>query len=284
MKKLLITSACTLALSLTGIVGAYQYSSDTNLQLQANNVSTNVVENVTNKEVVTSQSNEATPTTETGVLGTSTTVSNKIVYKSVDLSNCKSTTDIVKALRKAGYKNITTKNIKNSKALKNVVATVKKNNAKKTTTTNKTTTTTPTPTKAPAKTTTTSTNSTTSSYATQVLKLVNAERAKAGLSALTTNTTLTSAANVRAKETKTLFSHTRPDGSSCFTALTQAGVNYKTAGENIAYGQKTPAEVVKAWMESPGHRANIMNANFHKVGIGVYQTGGVIYWSQLFTN
>lgn len=284
MKKLLITSACTLALSLTGIVGAYQYSSDTNLQLKANSISTNVVENVTNKEIVTSQSNEATPTTETGVLGTRTTVSNKIIYKNVDLSNCKSTTDVVKALRKAGYKNITTKSIKNNKALKNVVAAVKKNNAKKTTTTNKTTTTTPTPTKAPAKTTTTSTNSTTSSYATQVLKLVNAERAKEGLSALTTNTTLTSAANVRAKETKTLFSHTRPDGSSCFTALTQAGVTYKTAGENIAYGQKTPAAVVKAWMESPGHRANIMNANFHKVGIGVYQTGGVIYWSQLFTN
>ncbi len=284
MKKFIITSACTLALSLTGIVGAYQYSSDTNLQLNENNVSTNVVDNVTNKEVVTSQSNEATPTTETGVLGTCTTVSNKIVYKNVDLSNCKSTTDVVKALRKAGYKNITTTNITKNKALKNVVATVKKNNAKKTTTTNKTTTTTPTPTKAPAKTTTTSTNSTTSSYAAQVLKLVNAERAKEGLSALTTNTTLTSAANVRAKETKTSFSHTRPDGSSCFTALTQAGVTYKTAGENIAYGQKTPAEVVKAWMESPGHRANIMNANFHKVGIGVYQTGGVIYWSQLFTN
>ncbi|MFT4143660.1 MAG: CAP domain-containing protein [Mobilitalea sp.] len=284
MKKLIITSACTLALSLTGIVGAYQYSSDTNLQLNANNSSTNVVENVTNKEVLASQSNEATPTTETGVLGTCTTVSNKIVYKNVDLSNCKSTTDVVKALRKAGYKNITTKNITKNKALKNVVATVKKNNAKKTTTTNKTTTTTPTPTKAPAKTTTTSTNSTTSSYAAQVLKLINAERAKEGLSALTTNTTLTSAANVRAKETKTSFSHTRPDGSSCFTALTQAGVTYKTAGENIAYGQKTPAEVVKAWMESPGHRANIMNANFHKVGIGVYQTGGVIYWSQLFTN
>jgi uncharacterized protein YkwD len=114
---------------------------------------------------------------------------------------------------------------------------------------------------------------------------VNKERAKEGLSALTTNNTITAAGNVRAKEIVQSFSHTRPNGSSPFTALKEAGISYQAAGENIAYGQKTPQEVVTGWMNSPGHRANIMNPNFGKVGIGVYKaSNGTIYWTQLFTN
>ena len=79
-----------------------------------------------------------------------------------------------------------------------------------------------------------------SSYAAQVVSLVNAERAKQGLPALTVSTAVQQAAQTRAGELQTSFSHTRPSGASCFTALTEAGVSYTRAGENIAYGQSTP--------------------------------------------
>ncbi len=122
-----------------------------------------------------------------------------------------------------------------------------------------------------------------SAYAAEVVRLVNEERAKEGLAALKTDAAVQSAAQIRAKETVTLFSHTRPDGSSCFTALQSAGAKYSTAGENIAYGQKTPAEVVNAWMNSEGHRANIMNSSFTTIGVGCYKSGNTYYWSQFFT-
>lgn len=127
-------------------------------------------------------------------------------------------------------------------------------------------------------------NSGISGYAEQVMQLVNAERAKQGLSSLTTTSALSSAANKRATEIKQSFSHTRPNGSSFSTVLGEYGISYSAAGENIAYGQKTPQEVVNGWMNSAGHRANILNSKFNKIGIGVYQSGNTIYWSQLFTN
>ena len=80
-----------------------------------------------------------------------------------------------------------------------------------------------------------------------------------------------------------MFSHTRPDGRSCFTALTDLGISYGGAGENIAYGQSSPEEVMTAWMNSSGHRANILNSSFTKLGVGVYKSGNTIYWVQLFT-
>ena len=122
------------------------------------------------------------------------------------------------------------------------------------------------------------------SFAKQVFSLVNAERAKYGLSALTYDSTLERAANIRAVEAKTSFSHTRPNGTSCFTALDEVGYSYRTAGENIAYGQRTAAEVMEAWMNSEGHRANILGQNYTHIGIGVYEAGGVIYWSQFFAS
>lgn len=121
------------------------------------------------------------------------------------------------------------------------------------------------------------------SFASQVIALVNQERAKEGLSALTYDESIAKAALVRAKETETSFSHTRPNGTSFSTALTEAGVTYRGAGENIAYGQQTPEEVMNAWMNSAGHRANIMNKNFTKIGVGFYENNGVKYWDQLFT-
>lgn len=122
------------------------------------------------------------------------------------------------------------------------------------------------------------------SYAEQVAALVNEERAKAGLPALEMSTEITAAANVRAKEIKQSFSHTRPDGSSFSTALKEQGVSYRGSGENIAWGQKSPEQVMKGWMNSEGHRANILNKNFKNIGVGYYQdANGVNYWVQLFT-
>lgn len=121
------------------------------------------------------------------------------------------------------------------------------------------------------------------SYAEQVVKLVNAERAKAGLSALEMKTDITAAANVRAKEIKQVFSHTRPDGRSFSSALKEQGVSFRGSGENIAWGQKTPEQVMNGWMNSEGHRANILNKNYKNIGVGYYQENGVNYWVQLFT-
>ena len=115
------------------------------------------------------------------------------------------------------------------------------------------------------------------------MALVNEERAKAGLSPLTLYTRAASAAAVRSGEIQTSFSHTRPDGSSFSTALTQAGVNYRSSGENIAYGQTTPEQVMNSWMNSSGHRANILNVDFTSIGVGYTQSSsGTPYWTQLF--
>lgn len=115
-------------------------------------------------------------------------------------------------------------------------------------------------------------------YISEVVRLVNEERAKEGLSPLKTNDTINGAAQVRANELSTLFDHTRPDGSKCFTALDDAGIRYWTAGENIAAGYPTPEQVVNGWMNSEGHRANILNEAFTTIGVG--HVGS--YWVQLF--
>ena len=121
------------------------------------------------------------------------------------------------------------------------------------------------------------------STAAQVVSLVNAERARRGLPALTVSTAVQQAAQTRAGELQTSFSHTRPSGASCFTALTEAGVSYARAGENIAYGQSTPEAVVQSWMSSSGHRANILSSSFTTIGIGCTVVNGTAYWAQLFT-
>lgn len=128
------------------------------------------------------------------------------------------------------------------------------------------------------------TDTTNLSYVEQIVALVNKERANAGLSAVKIDANLANAASKRAHEIETSFAHTRPNGSSFSTVLAENGVNYRGAGENIAYGQKTPEEVMNGWMNSEGHRANILNANFTTIGVGYYQNAsGVNYWAQLFT-
>lgn len=146
---------------------------------------------------------------------------------------------------------------------------------------------TPTPTPTPSNPNSDNSGSTTSSskFANEVLVLVNKERTKAGLSALSMPNKLLEPANTRAKEIKQVFSHTRPDGRSWSTVLKDYNVSVQTAGENIAYGYNTPEAVVTTWMNSPGHRANILNSNFKNIGIGVYtDSKGTVYCTQIFSN
>lgn len=132
------------------------------------------------------------------------------------------------------------------------------------------------------------------SYRQQILDLVNAARRKEGLSELTmTNTQLSEAAQTRAKEIALKYypAHYRPDGTKCFTVLGEVGLTAKTdyqyAGENIASGWVSPVLVMQAWMNSPGHRANILNPNYTQIGIGYYfdinsPSGATFYWTQMF--
>ncbi len=114
----------------------------------------------------------------------------------------------------------------------------------------------------------------------EVVELVNEERAAENLPPLTLHKDACAAAQVRAEEAKQSFSHTRPNGSKCFTALTEANIAYAYAGENLAGRIKTPEKVVDAWMNSPGHRKNIMKPNYTQIGVGYVSSGN--YWAQFF--
>ena len=113
----------------------------------------------------------------------------------------------------------------------------------------------------------------------QILDRVNAERAAAGLAALTRDGSLDAAADVRSTEIAASFSHTRPNGDACFTAFPSG---YSTAGENIAKGQTSAEEVMNGWMGSEGHKSNILNAAFTRIGISCYFDGSTYYWVQDF--
>jgi len=121
----------------------------------------------------------------------------------------------------------------------------------------------------------------TSGFAAEMLRLVNAEREKAGLAALGSLAALDAAAQKRAEEITVLFSHTRPGGGKCFTVLDDYGVDSSSRGENIAAGYQTPAEVVAGWMNSSGHRQNILG-DYHKLGVGIAVKDGRIHWVQIF--
>ena len=112
--------------------------------------------------------------------------------------------------------------------------------------------------------------------ANEVIRQVNAERAKAGLNALRADAELTRAARIRATEIARKFSHTRPDGTSWST------VSASAFGENIAMGQRTADKVMAAWLTSAGHRANILRSSYGSIGVCCYVSNGVTYWVQLF--
>ncbi|GAA0328919.1 SafA/ExsA family spore coat assembly protein [Bacillus carboniphilus] len=119
----------------------------------------------------------------------------------------------------------------------------------------------------------------------EVIRLTNQERAKNGLPALQANWELSRIARYKSKDMRDrgYFAHNSPTYGSPFDMIRNFGVNYRTAGENIAAGQRSASEVVKQWMESPGHRQNILNASFKEIGVG-YAEGGTygVYWTQMF--
>ena len=119
----------------------------------------------------------------------------------------------------------------------------------------------------------------------EVVRLVNVERQKQGLGKLSLNAKLSNVATLKSQDmiNKNYFDHTSPTYGSPFDMMKQFNISYKTAGENIAKGQKTPAEVVKAWMNSQSHRENILNKNYTEIGIGVAKdANGTLYWTQMF--
>lgn len=121
-------------------------------------------------------------------------------------------------------------------------------------------------------------------YAKQVAILVNRERSSYGLQPVKYSPLLSEAANVRSSELRKNFSHTRPNGTSCFTVLKEFDISYFSAAENIAYGQRTPEIVMNTWMNSSGHRANILSKNVEYIGVGVVYSNGIYYWTQLFAS
>lgn len=117
----------------------------------------------------------------------------------------------------------------------------------------------------------------------EVIKLVNVERSKRGLAPLTANWQLSRVARYKSMDMKNkgYFSHYSPTYGSPFDMMKNFGLRFYSAGENIAMGQRTPQEVMTAWMNSPGHRANILKADFKEIGVGVAKNG-TIYWTQMF--
>ncbi|MFD5647478.1 CAP domain-containing protein, partial [Streptomyces anulatus] len=118
----------------------------------------------------------------------------------------------------------------------------------------------------------------------QVTALVNTERAKEGCGPVTVNDQLNTAAQRHSAdmEAKDYFSHTSQDGRDPGDRITAAGYQWSTYGENIAKGQRTPADVMRSWMDSPGHRANILNCSFKEIGVGKQDSGGGPVWTQVF--
>ncbi len=123
---------------------------------------------------------------------------------------------------------------------------------------------------------------TVSEYELEVVSLVNEIRAQYGLSELALNTELSYVARLKSQDMhdNNYFSHTSPTYGSPFEMMTTFGISYRSAGENIAMGQTTPEAVVNAWMNSEGHRANILSASYTQIGVGYVADGS--YWTQMF--
>jgi len=119
-------------------------------------------------------------------------------------------------------------------------------------------------------------------YEQEVVRLVNQHRAQNGLQPLTEDWELSRVARYKSQDmvSNRYFSHTSPTYGTPFQMIRAFGLKFRTAGENIAYGQRTPKAVVDAWMNSSGHRANILNGSYTRIGVG-YVAGGN-YWTQMF--
>lgn len=118
----------------------------------------------------------------------------------------------------------------------------------------------------------------------EVYEITNNYRSLVGVPSLTLDSSLVEAASIRVKELSDSFSHTRPNGSSCFTVLSGLGISYGTAGENIAAGYSSSQSVMEGWRSSSGHYQNIISSKFKKIGIGVNIVNNQYYWVQIFSN
>ncbi len=119
----------------------------------------------------------------------------------------------------------------------------------------------------------------------QVVELVNKQRAAHGLGMVTSNWELCRVARYKSQDMidKGYFDHTSPTYGSPFRMMESFGIKFSAAGENIAYGQKTPQAVMNDWMNSPGHRANILSPSYNQLGVGVAKkANGTYYWTQMF--
>lgn len=122
-------------------------------------------------------------------------------------------------------------------------------------------------------------------FAREVLRLVNVERANVGAPPVAWDDPLTTAAYLHSvdMDQRGFFSHTNPSGQGPGERFAALGITGLRAwAENIAYGQSSPAEVMNAWMNSSGHRANLLNATYRLLGIGVHSAGGTVWWTQDF--
>ena len=197
------------------------------------------------------------------VRGTKKKVKWKSSKKSVATVNAKG-----KVTGKKAGKAVVTAKVK-GKTLKCKVTVTKKQTAKKTNTAGKKNTTTD------------------ISLQKKVISIVNQNRKKQGLEALTMDEKLMKAAQDRAKELTKSFSHTRPNGTSCFTIFEKYKITPMASGENIAAGQRSAADVMDSWMNSQGHKENIMNNKFKKIGVGLVIVPNDMYsyyWVQMFTD
>ncbi len=125
-------------------------------------------------------------------------------------------------------------------------------------------------------------DSTIINYENEVIRLVNEIRVKNGLNTLKADWELSRVARYKSQDMKdnNYFSHNSPVYGTPFNMIKNFGISYNSAAENIAKGQKTPQAVVNAWMNSAGHRANILNASYTKIGVGYVENGN--YWTQMF--
>lgn len=127
--------------------------------------------------------------------------------------------------------------------------------------------------------------SATKSIGNEVIQLTNQQRAKYGLKPLAADWQLSRVARYKSADMrdKNYFSHNSVTYGSPFTMMRNFGISYRSAAENIAAGQRTANEVVQAWMDSPGHRKNILNGTYTHIGVG-HVTGGTYghYWTQMF--
>lgn len=265
MKKKMLISGCILVLAATLLLTGCHASPET----------------LSSAEGGSGEYTDVPPVEDTPMITTSTTADATVDTTASGNTTVSASTTAAMSVTTAAATTVRTTAAPTTKAptalttAKPTTPTTKRITTNKPATTKKTTTTTKRTTAKPG---TTTAQANASAKQQEVFRLVNEARAKAGLSALKYCYAAQDAADIRAAEIIQKFSHTRPDNTECFTVLDGIGVRYWAAGENIAAGQTTPEWVMDSWMNSEGHKANILNSNYNAIVVGVKDN----HWVQLF--